>query len=412
MQGNIIDAHDGCLELFQGKYYLYGTRYGSTDGWGKTNRYVYFSSPDLVTWTPHGEILKDAPPRTYYRPYVKYNRSTGKYVMWYNADNQYGVAIADKPAGPFIISNPNVPVKYSGRGIGDMGLFVDDDGTGYLAYTVGVGGDFSVKVEPIPHHQICIEKLTRDYLGSSQETSAFVAGNCESPAMFKRKGIYYLLFDNTCAFGVDGSGARVYTATTPLGPFRYRGNINIMAGSARDLPSPWTTPGSGRPDCIIKAQQTHVATLPTDKGTVYIWMGDRWSSRPDGIKGHDFQFWSSPLQFEEDGMIKSLTWDRDIGDRNFVVRKSASPRIVIDKAIYGDPTGKDPGRILDLTRELQQQVDAGGDFFTVGSLIHFKGDPAPGFVKTLTVEFHLGDKAINRSATDPESIDLLDAGGQ
>jgi hypothetical protein len=38
-------------------------------------------------------------------------------------------------------------------------------------------------------------------------------------------------------------------------------------------------------------------------------MGDRWGSRPDGIKGHDFQYWSRPLEFEADGMIKQLTWD-------------------------------------------------------------------------------------------------------
>ena len=207
------------------------------------------------------------------------------------------------------ISNPNVPVKYTGRGIGDMGLFVDGDGTAYLAYTVGVGGDFGVKVEPIPHHQICVEQLTPDYLGSTREASAFVAGNCESPAMFKRNNVYYLLFDNTCCFGTDGSGARVDTGATPMGPFTYRGNINIKAASARDLPSPWTGPGSGRPDCIIKAQQTHVATLPTSSGVVYLWMGDLWGSRPDGIKGHDFQYWSSPLQFDMDGMIQQLKWE-------------------------------------------------------------------------------------------------------
>ena len=127
--------------------------------------------------------------------------------------------------------------------------------------------------------------------------------------MFRRKNVYYLLFDNTCCFGADGSGARVYTASKPLGPFAYRGNINIQAASARDLPSPFTQPGTGRPDCIIKAQQTDVATLPTGHGSVYIWMGDRWGSRPDGVKGHDFQYWSRPLQFDCHGMIQQLTWD-------------------------------------------------------------------------------------------------------
>ncbi len=312
-QGNILDAHDGCLEYFEGRFYLYGTRYGNTDGFGNTNRYVCYSSPDLTAWTAHGEMLKDPPPRVYYRPYVKFNKRTGKYVMWYNAINQqgaavsqYGVAVADRPSGPFVIVNTNVAVKHSEGGVGDMGLFVDDDGTGYLAYTVGVGGSFDVKDEPIPHHQIRVMKLTPDYLGTTSEVSEVVAGNCESPAMFKRGDVYYLLFDNTCCFCPAGSGVRVYTAAAPLGPFTYRGNINIKAENPRDLPTTWTPPGTGRPDSIIKAQQTHVATLPTPSGVVYLWMGDLWGSRPDGIKGHDFQYWSSPLKFDEDGMIQQL----------------------------------------------------------------------------------------------------------
>jgi hypothetical protein len=154
-----------------------------------------------------------------------------------------------------------------------------------------------------------VEKLTPDYLGSTLKSTEAIAGNCEAPAMFKRGKTYYLLFDNTCCFGADGSGARVYTASNPMGPFTYRGNINVKASSARDLPSPFTEPGTGRPDCIIKAQQTDIATLPTSHGSAYIWMGDRWGSRPDGIKGHDFQYWSQPLQFDSDGMIKQLTWD-------------------------------------------------------------------------------------------------------
>jgi len=54
-QGEILDAHDGCLEYFDGQFYLYGTRYGKTDGFGISNRYVCYSSPDLTTWTAHGE---------------------------------------------------------------------------------------------------------------------------------------------------------------------------------------------------------------------------------------------------------------------------------------------------------------------------------------------------------------------
>jgi hypothetical protein len=42
-------------------------------------------------------------------------------------------------------------------------------------------------------------------------------------------------------------------------------------------------------------------------------MADRWQSTPDGIKGHDFQFWSAPLKFGSDGSIEPLKnitrWD-------------------------------------------------------------------------------------------------------
>jgi len=36
VNGEIVDAHDGGLEFFNGIYYLYGTRYGNTDGLGKS----------------------------------------------------------------------------------------------------------------------------------------------------------------------------------------------------------------------------------------------------------------------------------------------------------------------------------------------------------------------------------------
>ena len=207
---------------------------------------------------------------------------------------------------PFTIQNPDVRLKYSDLGTGDHGLFVDDDGTGYIVYTaVNLAKMTATEPAQIVNHRISVEKLSPDYLSSTGDNSGFVAGNCESPSMFKRNGTYYLLTDNTCAFCTAGSGARVYTATSPLGPFTYRGNINIE-GAASGGPSPWTSPGTGRPNVIIKAQQTHIAILSAKGGPVYIWMGDLWNSTPDKIKGHDFQYWSSPLRFDATGMIEQL----------------------------------------------------------------------------------------------------------
>jgi len=312
--GQIIDAHDGSLYFFEGQYYLYGTRYKKTDGWDTTNRYVVYTSPDLMNWTFGGDILKDAPPRVYFRPYVIFNRSTKSYVLWFNADARFGVATSNRPQGPFTIHNPDVPMKY--KTLGDLGLFVDDDGSAYITYSYGNDrSSLSVQAEPIPHHQITIEKLTSDYLSSAGEDTGPIAGNCESPSLFKRKNIYYLLFDETCAFCKNGSGVRVYTAVRALGPYTYHGNINIRGVDPKNLASPWTTPGEGRRDSIVRAQQTHIAILPGRNADTYMWMGDRLESKKDKIKGHDFQHWEA-LSFEADGMIRQLqnsgNWSAEI----------------------------------------------------------------------------------------------------
>jgi hypothetical protein len=47
---------------------------------------------------------------------------------------------------------------------------------------------------------------------------------------------------------------------------------------------------------------------------VYIWTGDGWGLRPDGVKGHDFQFWSAPLTFVADGSLAPLRW---VGEWSF-----------------------------------------------------------------------------------------------
>jgi len=299
--GKIVDAHDGCLECFDGRFYLYGTRYGESDGFTTANRYVCYSSPDLAHWKFHGEILTDPPEGVYYRPYVKYNSKTRLYVLWYNWyptlwDGQYGVAVSESPQGPFSIRDPNVKVKYGKPG--DHGLLVDDDGTAYLIYT---------SIEE--NHGVSIEKLAPDYLSSTGENGGILATGCEACSLFRRDGTYYALFDGCCCFCPAGSGARVYTASAPLGPFTLQGNINRDDTGA----------------VIVPAQQTHVAMIPTTDGTDYIWMGDLWGSRTDGVKGHDLQYWSRPLRFDPKGGIERMHWE-DAWSTSLAFRHPPGPR--------------------------------------------------------------------------------------
>lgn len=292
--GDIIDAHDGCLQFFAGRYYLYGTAYGKSAGFGFNNRFRVYSSPDLEHWTFEGELLKAPPGGVYYRPCVIYNRRTHKYVLWYNWyprlwEGRVGVAVSDTPVGPFEIVHLSAKLSASAERPGDGSLFVDDDGTGYFIYSTIAS-----------NHAIRIERLTPDFLNGTGESSGILGVGSEAPAMFRNRNRYYVLFDSTCCFCSAGSGARVFVASAPPGPYREQKNINRGP--------------DGRP--IVAAQQTFVARIPTSSGPAYLWMADRWNSRPDGIKGHDLQYWSPPLRFASDGSIEPMdniaTWSASI----------------------------------------------------------------------------------------------------
>jgi hypothetical protein len=286
IQGNPIDCHDGCVRFFAGRFYWYGTRYGTTDGFTFANRYVSYSSPDLVAWTPHGQLLHEPPAGVFYRPYVTFNARTGKYVLWFNWyprlwEGQFGTAVADSPEGPFKIAHERV--ELCGDTPGDHNVFVDDDGVAYLVYT-------NIKGDGSDRHAMRVERLTDDYMLSTRVASETLDRKVEAPAMFKRNGKYYVVFGQTCCFCTTGADARVFVADKPLGPYRAAGDINRNSEGT----------------IIIPGQQTDVASIPTADGVALLWMADLWGSRPDGVKGHDLQFWSSPLQFDSAGNIRPL----------------------------------------------------------------------------------------------------------
>ncbi len=315
--GEIIDAHDGCLQFFNGRYYLYGTAYGKTDGFTNNNYRVY-SSPDLEHWTFEGVLLPERPAGIYWRPYVVFNPHTRRYVLWYNWypklwNGQAGVATSDTPVGPFKIANPNVQLSHPGTG--DGSLFVDDDGTGYFIYT-SISDGFTVRVE----------RLTPDYLDSTGKTSDVLAVGGEAPVMFRRNNYYYALLGPRCNACPEGSEVQVFMSASPLGPFaskpdwaiNRRPEINAptaitqKAWSATILtPTGMVTyhPEKNTPVIaagsfpFISAQETWVAKIPTIGEPAFIWMADRWKSCPDGVMGHNFQYWSPPLKFTPDGNI-------------------------------------------------------------------------------------------------------------
>jgi sucrose-6-phosphate hydrolase SacC (GH32 family) len=111
-----------------------------TNGTSFTNINCY-SSPNLAEWTYEGALLTrttsgdTGPNRVIERPKVVFNKKTGKYVMWMHIDSgdygeaKIGVATGDTVCGKYTYLRSERPLGYESR---DAGLYVDEDGKGYL----------------------------------------------------------------------------------------------------------------------------------------------------------------------------------------------------------------------------------------------------------------------------------------
>ena len=236
--GNAIDAHDGEIQRFGDLYYLYGTSYGC--GYVRLERpttpwcgFKVYSSADLVHWRDRGYLFDpntaawqsrcDSATLSCYRPHVAYNKATGKYVLWVNTyDNtvNYHVFVADTPVGPFTeVATPHL--VYNGGG--DMDLFVDDDGTAYLAHSV-TNADYD----------IAVEKLDASYTSGAGQAVRLGMIHTEAPSLFEHGDTYYMvLSDPYCAY-CAGTGASYVTAPTPLGPWHtvLRSDVPTSDGQA------------------------------------------------------------------------------------------------------------------------------------------------------------------------------------
>jgi len=78
-------------------------------------------------------------------------------------------------------------------------------------------------------------------------------------------------------------------------------------------------------------------------------------------------------------------------------------KLVVEKAVYGIPG--DSVRTRDVRERVQRLADEGETSFRVGRLAE-GDDPAVNVVKTLTLEYRIGDRLAAVKATDPETIDL------
>jgi hypothetical protein len=218
---------DPSARVFGDKVYLYPShdilaKEGQgRPGWFCMEDYHVFSSQNLTDWTDHGVIVKQdkvawTAPEAYSMWAPDCIFRNGKYYFYFPApakDTIYGrgfsvgVAVADKPEGPFIPeSKPIIGV----HGI-DPNVFIDKDGQAYIYYAA---------------RNIYVAKLKENMLELASEPKIIEnlpeKGLKEGPFLFERNGIYYLTYPH-----VENKIERLEYAisNSPLGPFKQTGVI-------------------------------------------------------------------------------------------------------------------------------------------------------------------------------------------
>jgi len=211
--------------IFGNRYWIYPTY---SDKYEKQVFFDAFSSPDLLKWTTHPNILDTAAVkwarRAMWAPAIVEKES--KYYLFFAANDiqnnrEYGgigVAVADHPEGPFkdYLGKPLIDKFYNGAQPIDQFVFKDTNGQYYIIY----GG-----------WQHCnIARLKKDFTG----IEAFADGRLfkeitpknyvEGPFMFVRNNKYYFMWSEGGWTGPDYSVAYAI-ADNPFGPFERVGKI-------------------------------------------------------------------------------------------------------------------------------------------------------------------------------------------
>lgn len=214
---------DPDTEYYNDLYWIYPTY---SDDYEKQTYMDAFSSPDLINWTKHPNILTAADvswaTKAMWAP-AAISRN-GKYYLYFGANDiqedeaaaglvgGIGVGVADQPEGPYIdaLGVPLIGDYHNGAQPIDQDVFIDDDGQAYIYY----GG----------HSHANVAKLNEDMvsLGTFDDGTTFKEitpeNYVEGSQMFKRNGVYYFMWSEGGWTGPDYSVSYAMS-DSPLGPF-------------------------------------------------------------------------------------------------------------------------------------------------------------------------------------------------
>jgi len=234
-------AADPTARVFNGKVYLFPSHdilqpsplpQGMRENWFCMEDYHVFSSDNLTDWADHGVIInqKDVPwgnPTAYSMWAPDCVERNGKYYFYFPDAPKggmgfgIGVAIADKPEGPY------TPVKENIKGINgiDPCVLQASDGNAYIFW--GAGRCAKLKNNMIE----LADDTPKETVKWGDREFEMVGVNClkdlpsrqaEGPFAFEYNGNFYLTYpyvrNNTEVIGYAMS-------KNPMGPYEYKGLI-------------------------------------------------------------------------------------------------------------------------------------------------------------------------------------------
>lgn len=309
------------LHVAGDKYYMYGTSGSAEKGFSA------YSSTDLVKWKPEGQVYFHDNENGWSDPNAAWNGAywapevyevKGKYFMFYSAqwkenptneieNFRIGVAVADKPTGPFIDLDKR-PIFDPGYPIIDANVFFEDNGKAYLYYSrccykhaveteisqwardkgwfneieeswvygvelkpdfSGVIGDPVLLLRP----PVKMDDKQAEWESRSVTSKEVNRRWTEGSVTFKKSGTYYMMYSANY-FGGKNYAVGYATSKTPLGPFVKASNNPVLQ---KNVEKGGTVTGTGHnsitysPDGKEMFCVYHGRTTPTgDQRVVFI----------------------------------------------------------------------------------------------------------------------------------------------
>lgn len=282
-----IFTADPSAKVFEDRVYVYASHdlddqsdYDMTD-------YHVFSSDDLVNWQDHGVALDvaDVPwASSLYAPDACYGLQTGKYYLYFpDGGSAIGVAVSDRPSGPFVDALGKPLITRSTPGVSDVEwvfdptCFVDDDGQAYLYFGGGM---------PDTGKNARVIRLGADMisLADNAATTIDAPDFFEASFMHKRHGRYYFSYSTT--FADHAAHLDYMTSDDPMTGFQYEGTL---------IGNPAEDNGNNNHGSVVEHQ-----------GNWYLFYHTRILSNRLGLSDYQRSITLDNLTYDEQGRINQV----------------------------------------------------------------------------------------------------------